>query len=73
MTSGPARSLALGFAPHESVVDLIRAFIEDDLAATRADLGIAEKHGALPEPGTSLLAVAGPDLTRKMPAKFGRA
>jgi len=37
----PVRSLALGFAPHESVVELIRAFIEDDLAATRADRGIA--------------------------------
>ena len=36
----PSRSPALGFAPHESVVDLIRAFIEDDLAATRADRGI---------------------------------
>ncbi len=32
-----ARALALGFAPHEPLVDLIRAFIEDDLAATRAE------------------------------------
>jgi D-erythronate 2-dehydrogenase len=37
----PARALALGFAPHEPVVDLIRAFIEDDLAATKADRGLA--------------------------------
>jgi nucleoside-diphosphate-sugar epimerase len=37
----PARSLRLGFAPHESVVELIRAFIADDLEATRADRGIA--------------------------------
>ncbi len=35
------RARALGFAPHESVVELIQAFIEDDLAATRADRGIA--------------------------------
>lgn len=37
----PVRALALGFARHEPVVDLIRAFIEDDLAATRTDRGIA--------------------------------
>jgi nucleoside-diphosphate-sugar epimerase len=37
----PARALGLGFAPHESVVELIRAFIEDDLEATRADRGLA--------------------------------
>jgi D-erythronate 2-dehydrogenase len=37
----PVRAPALGFAPHESVVDLVRAFIEDDLEATRADRGIA--------------------------------
>ena len=36
----PTRALALGFARHESVEDLIRAFIEDDLAATRADRGM---------------------------------
>jgi nucleoside-diphosphate-sugar epimerase len=36
----PTRALALGFAPHEPVVDLIQAFIEDDLAATRADRGL---------------------------------
>jgi nucleoside-diphosphate-sugar epimerase len=33
----PARALTLGFAQHESVVELIQAFIEDDLDATRAD------------------------------------
>ena len=37
----PTRALRLGFAPHESVVDLIRAFVADDLAATRADRGMA--------------------------------
>jgi nucleoside-diphosphate-sugar epimerase len=37
----PVRSLALGFAPHEPVVELIEAFVEDDLEATRADRGIA--------------------------------
>ncbi len=37
----PARAPSLGFAPHESVVDLIRAFVEDDLAATAHDRGIA--------------------------------
>ena len=37
----PVRALGLGFAPHESVIALIQAFIEDDLDATRADRGIA--------------------------------
>jgi nucleoside-diphosphate-sugar epimerase len=37
----PAKAVALGFAPHEPVVELIRAFVEDDLAATAADRGIA--------------------------------
>jgi nucleoside-diphosphate-sugar epimerase len=37
----PARALDLGFAPHESVIELIQAFIEDDLDVTRADRGIA--------------------------------
>jgi hypothetical protein len=27
----------LGFATHDPVVDVIRAFVEDDLEATRAD------------------------------------
>jgi D-erythronate 2-dehydrogenase len=33
----PSRALALGFPPHEPTVALIRAFIEDDLEATRRD------------------------------------
>jgi nucleoside-diphosphate-sugar epimerase len=37
----PVRALELGFARHEPVVDLIRAFVEDDLDATRADREIA--------------------------------
>jgi D-erythronate 2-dehydrogenase len=37
----PVRALSLGFAQHGSVVELIRAFIEDDLDATRAERGIA--------------------------------
>jgi nucleoside-diphosphate-sugar epimerase len=37
----PVRALGYGFARHESVVELIRAFVEDDLAATRLDRGIA--------------------------------
>jgi nucleoside-diphosphate-sugar epimerase len=37
----PVRAPALGFARHETAVELIRAFIEDDLAATRIDRGIA--------------------------------
>ena len=34
------RARALGFAPHESVVEIVRGFIEDDLAATKADRGL---------------------------------
>jgi D-erythronate 2-dehydrogenase len=30
----------LGFSAHEPVLDVVRAFVEDDLAATRADRGI---------------------------------
>jgi nucleoside-diphosphate-sugar epimerase len=37
----PVRAVALGFARHESLVELIQAFVEDDLAATRADRGMA--------------------------------
>jgi nucleoside-diphosphate-sugar epimerase len=33
----PVRAHGLGFAPHETIVALIRAFIEDDLDATSAD------------------------------------
>ncbi len=29
----------LGFSPHEPVLEVVRAFIEDDLAATKADRG----------------------------------
>jgi nucleoside-diphosphate-sugar epimerase len=36
-----ARARTLGFAAHEPVLDVVRAFIEDDLEATRADRGIA--------------------------------
>jgi nucleoside-diphosphate-sugar epimerase len=35
----PAR--ALGFAPHEPFSDVVRAFVEDDLEATRQERGIA--------------------------------
>jgi len=34
------RGRALGFAPHGPLVDLVRAFVADDLAATRADRGL---------------------------------
>lgn len=34
------RARALGFAPHEPVEDIVRGFIEDDLAATKADRGL---------------------------------
>jgi hypothetical protein len=37
----PIRARDLRFAPHGTIVDLIRGFIEDDLAATRSDRGIA--------------------------------
>jgi len=33
----PIRARMLGFATHEPVVDVIRAFVEDDLETTRAD------------------------------------
>ena len=36
----PARATGLGFAPHEPLVDLVRAFVEDDLAATLSDRGL---------------------------------
>lgn len=35
------RARALGFAPHEPATEIVRAFIEDDLAATKADRGMA--------------------------------
>ena len=34
------RARALGFAPNEDLVTLVRSFVADDLAATRADRGI---------------------------------
>ena len=34
------RARALGFAPHEPVEDVVRGFIEDDLAATKEDRGL---------------------------------
>lgn len=34
------RARALGFRSHEPVVDIVRGFIEDDLAATKADRGL---------------------------------
>jgi len=36
----PVRGHQLGFAPHEPLVDLVRTFVADDLAATRADRGL---------------------------------
>jgi D-erythronate 2-dehydrogenase len=37
----PVRAPGLGFAHHETVVDLIKAFVEDDLDATLIERGIA--------------------------------
>lgn len=37
----PLRAHRLGFARHEPVLDVVRAFVEDDLAATRTERGIA--------------------------------
>ena len=37
----PLRARTLGFSPHEPIAEMIRAFIEDDLAATRAERGLA--------------------------------
>ena len=36
----PAHARTLGFASHEPVVEVVRAFVEDDLEATRAERGI---------------------------------
>jgi hypothetical protein len=30
----------LGFSAHEPLIDLVRAFVEDDLEATRAERGL---------------------------------
>lgn len=35
------RAHTLGFSSHEPIVDVVRAFVEDDLQATRAERGIA--------------------------------
>jgi nucleoside-diphosphate-sugar epimerase len=35
------RAHTLGFATHEPVVDIVRAFVSDDLAATRAERGLS--------------------------------
>ncbi len=37
----PLRARTLGFSSHEPLAEVIRAFIEDDLAATRAERGLA--------------------------------
>jgi D-erythronate 2-dehydrogenase len=37
----PGRALSLGFAPHAPLVELVRTFIEDDLAATRHERGLS--------------------------------
>jgi len=36
----PVRAHRLGFSAHEPLVDLVRAFVADDLEATRADRGL---------------------------------
>ena len=36
----PMRARTLGFAAHEPLVDVVRAFVEDDLPATRAERGL---------------------------------
>lgn len=38
----PLRAHRLGFAPHETLVDLVQAFVEDDLAATRHERGLPD-------------------------------
>jgi nucleoside-diphosphate-sugar epimerase len=36
----PLRARTLGFSAHEPIAEVVRAFVEDDLEATRADRGI---------------------------------
>ena len=36
----PVRAPALGFARHESLIEVVRAFVADDLEATRAERGL---------------------------------
>jgi nucleoside-diphosphate-sugar epimerase len=38
----PVRAQRLGFTPHESLVDLVRAFIADDLETTRRERGLPD-------------------------------
>jgi hypothetical protein len=38
----PRRAQRLGFAPHESLVELVRAFVADDLDATRHERGLPD-------------------------------
>jgi D-erythronate 2-dehydrogenase len=39
-TFEPIRAHMLGFATHEPIIEVIRAFVQDDLAATRAERGL---------------------------------
>jgi len=41
----PGRARTLGFAAHEPVVEVIRAFVEDDLDATRQERGLPAPPG----------------------------
>jgi D-erythronate 2-dehydrogenase len=36
----PLRARTLGFSPHEPLAEVVRAFVEDDLPATRAERGL---------------------------------
>jgi D-erythronate 2-dehydrogenase len=38
----PVRAQLLGFAPHESLVELVRAFVADDLEVTRHERGLPD-------------------------------
>jgi D-erythronate 2-dehydrogenase len=38
----PVRAQRLGFTPHESLLDLVRAFIADDLKTTRRERGLPD-------------------------------
>jgi D-erythronate 2-dehydrogenase len=38
----PVRAQRLGFAPHESLIDLVRAFIADDVEPTRHERGLPD-------------------------------
>jgi len=44
-TFEPMRAHTLGFAAHEPVVEVIRAFVEDDLEATRQERGLPTLSG----------------------------